>query len=111
MAIPGCSRRHRQEGKNAQCSGKSQKTRLGVCIICKGGEEKLMGQQEQVGSTVCSCKFGFWADFLLVVTQLKVTFAQDPSSSSFFYLQSPRCLETCTSSSCFEWAALCDTQP
>lgn len=66
-------------------------------------------QQEQVGSRVCSCKFGFLADFLLVVTKLKVACAQNPISSSFFYLQSPGCLETCPSSCCFEWAALCDT--
>lgn len=73
MAIPGCNRRDRQEEKNPQCSGKSQKTKLGVCNICKGGEEGLvMGQQEQVGSRVCSCKFGFWANFLSVVTELKV---------------------------------------
>lgn len=60
MAIPGCNRRDRQEEKDPQCSGKSHKTKLGVCNIRKGGEERLLlGQQEQVGSRVCSCKFGF----------------------------------------------------
>lgn len=38
-----------------------------------------MGQQggKEVGSRVCSCKFGFWDDFLLDVVQLKVASAQD----------------------------------
>lgn len=42
------------------------------------------------------------------MTQLKVASAQDPSSSSSFYPQG--CPETCSSSSsCSEWAAVCDT--
>lgn len=70
MAIPGWTRRDRQGEKDPQCSGKSHQMELGVGNICKGGVERLLvGQQEQVGSRFCSCKFGFWAHFLLVVTQ------------------------------------------
>lgn len=40
--------RDRQKEKHPQCSGKSQNTKLEVCVICTGGEERLvMGQREE----------------------------------------------------------------
>ena len=40
--------RDRQKEKHPQCSGKSQKMKLGVCVTCKGGEERLVvGQREE----------------------------------------------------------------
>lgn len=87
IAIPGCNTRDRQKEKHPQCSGKSQKMKRGVCIICKGGEERLvMGQREEERRLVAEFVHVNLASgliFFLDVIQLKVASAQD-SSSSFF---------------------------